>query len=169
MAIGDKTGQDKTITEGWLALELFTNRYEAIRLFSSYLNDEHTREKILFFYGSGGNGKSLLLRYLRQHCLKRLSAENWQWVKTTANEEFVANIEKAEDAKEVPSALLDFDMPSRDENPQDPFTALLSVRRALSGHGLVFPLYDFACIWYLHRTGKLGFANLKLTPLMGQF
>jgi len=33
MAIKDKTAQHGTITEGWRALELFTNRYEAIRLF----------------------------------------------------------------------------------------------------------------------------------------
>jgi len=161
MAIKHKTAQHGTITEGWRALELFTNRYEAIRLFASYLNDDTPGEKILFFYGSGGNGKSLLLRYLQKCCLKRISNDNWQWVKEQSDEAFVVHMERADNAKEVPSAFLDFDMPLRGENPQDPFTGLLSIRKALSGHRLTFPLYDFACIWYLHKTGNLTEDRLR--------
>ena len=33
MAIFDQTGQSETITTGWRALQLFTDRYQAIRLF----------------------------------------------------------------------------------------------------------------------------------------
>ncbi len=51
----------ETITEGWRALDLFTNRYEACRHFLSYVNDEPSRSSILYFHGDGGNGKSLLL------------------------------------------------------------------------------------------------------------
>ncbi len=79
MSILNKTGQSSdTITEGWRALKLFTDRREAIRLFSSYLNDDPAREQVLFFYGDGGNGKSLLLRFLREYYCKRLRQENWE-------------------------------------------------------------------------------------------
>jgi len=37
MAILDKTGQADTLTEGWRALDLFTDRHEAIRRFVTYL------------------------------------------------------------------------------------------------------------------------------------
>lgn len=69
MSILDETGQGETITEGWRTLELFTNRREAIRLFSTYLNDEPPRKSILFFYGDGGNGKSLPMM---RRCVARL-------------------------------------------------------------------------------------------------
>ncbi|MBM3235979.1 tetratricopeptide repeat protein [Candidatus Poribacteria bacterium] len=157
-----QTGQADTITEGWRALKLFTDRCEAIRLFSAYLNDDPPRERILFFYGDGGNGKSLLLRFLREHCCKRLRPDNWEWVKTLPDEKFAEHIKNAEGTEPVPFAHLDFGMPSRgDDRPQEAFSGLLMLRRALAGHGLRFPLYDFACVWYLHKTGKLTDERLK--------
>lgn len=162
MAILDETGQTDTITEGWRALKLFTDRREAIRLFSSYLNDDPPRDRILFFYGDGGNGKSLLLRFLREHCCKRLRPENWQYVKTLMDEEFAANIEKAEGAEPIPFALLDFGMePRGDDRPQDAFSGLLMLRRTLATHGLRSPLFDFAIVWYLHKTNKLTHDRLE--------
>jgi tetratricopeptide (TPR) repeat protein len=162
MAIIGRTGQADTITEGWRALELFTDRYHAIRLFSEYLNDDPPRKSILFFYGDGGNGKSLLLRFLREHYCKRLRAENWNYVRTMQDEELAAHIKDAENAETVPSAFLDFGMPSRgDERSQEAFSALLTLRRALCVQGLRFTLYDFACVWYLHKTGKLTDERLR--------
>ena len=162
MSILQNTGQDNTITEGWRALELFTDRREIIRLFTEYLNDDPPRKRILFFHGDGGNGKSLLLRFLRTHYCKRLrSSDNWEYVKTAQDEEFSAHIEKAEDAQPVPSALIDFGIPLGDDRPQEAFSALLMLRRELAGHGIRFPFYDFACIWYLHKTGKLTDEKLK--------
>jgi tetratricopeptide (TPR) repeat protein len=162
MPILQKTGQIDTITEGWRALKLFTDRYEAIRLFSEYLNDDPPRERILFFYGDGGNGKSLLLRFLRERCCKRLRPDNWEWVKTLPDEKFAEHIKNAEDLEPVPSAHLDFGMPPRgDDRPQEAFSGLLMLRRALAGYGLRFPLYDFACVWYLHKTGKLTTEQLR--------
>jgi len=102
------------------------------------------------------------LRFLREHYCKRLRSENWKYVETIQDEEFAAHIKDAEDTEIVPSALLDFGMPSRgDDRPQEAFSALLILRRALSGHGLRFTLYDFACVWYLHKTGKLTNERLK--------
>lgn len=163
MAIFDQTGDAKTITEGWRALDLFTDREKAIRLFSSYLNDDPPRSQILFFYGDGGNGKSILLRFLREYCCKKLKPENWTWVKKLQDEEFVEHIKEAEDTESVPVSLLDFGMsPRGDDCPQEAFSGLLMLRRALRGHGLHFPLYDFgACLWYLHKTHKLTPERLK--------
>ncbi|MGB3293858.1 MAG: hypothetical protein WBB01_12800 [Phormidesmis sp.] len=62
-----------SITEGDRALTLFTDRYSFIRLLAERINDPPTQE-ILFFHGAGGNGKSLLLKYLQQTVCKRLTA-----------------------------------------------------------------------------------------------
>ncbi|HKR00851.1 MAG TPA: hypothetical protein VJT09_09260 [Pyrinomonadaceae bacterium] len=155
MAISDETGPDTSITELTPALKLFTDRREAIRLFSEYLNDDPPRERILFFYGDGGNGKTLLLNYLHDHYCKRLRRDNWEFVKASADEDFSEHIRETEGADPVPSTLVDFGMAVSDYRPQDAFSALLMMRRALAGHGLHFPLFDFACIWYLHKSGHL--------------
>jgi hypothetical protein len=49
-------------------LKLFTNREELSRRFASLLNDEPPSSRVLFLHGPGGNGKSLLLRHLRERC-----------------------------------------------------------------------------------------------------
>lgn len=164
MSILNKNGQGDTITEGWRALNLFTDRCEAVRLFSSYLNDDPPSERILFFYGDGGNGKTLLFRFLREHCCKRLRPEDWQHVKDTGDEEFIAHVKDAADAEPVPSGLIDFaDQPRGEDRPQEAFSALLMLRRDLARHGLCgsFPLYDYACVWYLHKTGRLTGERLR--------
>jgi hypothetical protein len=79
------------ITVGERALGLFTDRHAAIRHFSSYLNDDPPKPTILFFHGVGGNGKTLLLRYLEKSCCKRLSPDNWAYVSALDDDEFVAN------------------------------------------------------------------------------
>ncbi len=155
MVTSDEAGHDDSVTDLRPALKLFTDRREAIRLFSEYLNDDPPRERVLFFYGDGGNGKTLLLNYLREHYCKRLSRENWEYVKAASDEEFCEHVEKAEGAEVVPSSLVDFGGAVKDYRPLDAFSALSTMRRALAGQGLRFPLFDFACVWYLHRTGNL--------------
>ncbi|MCI0528487.1 MAG: hypothetical protein L0Y56_13695, partial [Nitrospira sp.] len=159
----EKIGPSNPITEGWRALELFTDRYEAIRLFLSYLNEDPPCERILFFYGGGGNGKSLLLRFLRQHGCKRLRPEDWKWwSKMAEGEAFTEYLKKAKSVEPVPVADLDFGMqPRGDDRPQEAFSALLMLRRDLAGYGLLFPLYDFACVWYLHKTKQLSSDRLR--------
>lgn len=138
MAIIDKTGQGETITEGWRALDLFTDRDEEIRLFSSYLSQDPPPEKILFFHGDGGNGKSLLLRALRKQ------------------------MQDPESTETVPSAFLDFGMqPHGDDRPQEPFNGLTMLWRTLAAYGLHFPLYGFACISYLQKTKTLTRDRLR--------
>jgi len=128
----------------------------------TYLNDDPPREQILFFYGDGGNGKSLLLKFLREYCCKRLGSQNWEYVKTQQDEVFVKHIKEAQHTESLPVAFIDFGMPPRgDDRPQEAFSALLMLRRALAGHGLRFPLYDFACVWYLYKTNQLHTERLR--------
>lgn len=149
MSIFDKTGQGDSVTSGWRALELFTDRREAVRLFLTYLNEDPARESILFYFGEGGNGKSLLVRYLhRSHCRRRRALQ--------------FDGEGALGDVVVQSAYVDFGMPPRGEDrPLEAYSALLMLRSALSGGDLKFPLYDFAIVWYLHKIGKLTPDRLK--------
>src|SRR6266498_366189 len=153
MAIRDKIG---SITEPWRARQHFTNRKNPIRHFACYLNDNPATEKILFFHGDGGNGKTLLLRFLKEKCCKRLNAEDWEYVKSLEGDNFIENFAGAIDCAEVPSTLIDFGMEPRGAyRPKEAFSALMRMRRDLSASGLRFPLYDFACTLYLHKTGQL--------------
>jgi tetratricopeptide (TPR) repeat protein len=153
MPIRNKTG---SVTETRRALQHFTNRKKSIRHFAGCLNDDPATEKILFFHGDGGNGKTLLLRFLKEKCCKRLDADNWGYVKNLEGDDFMENFSGAVDCAEVPSTLIDFGMEPRGEyRPKEAFSALMKMRRDLSGSGLRFPLYDFACTLYLHKTGRL--------------
>jgi len=151
LSIFDKTGQSDSITSLWRALDLFTDREDAIRLFRTYLNEDPAPESVLFFFGEGGNGKSLLVRYLNKyHCRRR---RDLQFEAESPPGEIV-----------LPRAYLDFGMPPRGEDrPLEAYSALLMLRRALAGGDLKFPLYDFAIVWYLYRTGRLTQDKLKST------
>ena len=164
MSINQKAGQSESITSSSRALQLFTDRYDLTRLFIQYINDDLSYEKILFFHGDGGNGKSLLLRFLREKCCKLLPSEHWQQLKVKSAGEiasYVANLQPSTYIP-TPSVLLDFDLKSGGgDQPQDSFYGLLMLRRYLAESvsttlncHLRFPLYDFACIWYLHKKGK---------------
>ena len=63
----DDQAQD-SLTEEWRAIGLFTDRGPALRHFMEYVQSETPPQRILYFLGDGGHGKTLLLRYLRDHC-----------------------------------------------------------------------------------------------------
>jgi hypothetical protein len=113
-------------------------------------------ETKLFFHGDGGNGKTLLVRFFKEKCCKHLSEENWEYVKGLSDGDFIPNFVEAQGHAVVPSSLVDFGMePRGDYRPKEAFSALMKMRRDLSGSGLRFPLYDFACALYLYKTGRL--------------
>lgn len=168
MPIRQRTGQGESITESSRAMRLFTDRHDAIKHFAALLNDDlaadqPTPEKVLFFHGDGGNGKSLLLRFLRERCCKRLSIAGWQYISVLDGEEFVAHLTDAEEATEVPTAAIDFGSgPALAEGSiQDVPVALLQLRRDLTEQGFRFPIFDFACIWYLHKARNLSGEQIK--------
>lgn len=151
----------ETITEGWRALDLFTDRLEACRRFLSYVNDDPSPSSILYFHGDGGNGKSILLEHQRTHLCKRVRPENWAYLATLADAEAVAQVEEAEDTARVPVARLDF----AQQGTRDALDALAKLRRELSGSGLHFPLFDFAVVTYLHKARFLSDERLgRLFP-----
>ena len=51
--------------QGNRALQLFIDRHHLIKHFAEYINNDPVTEKILYFYGDGGNGKSLLLKIFK--------------------------------------------------------------------------------------------------------
>src|SRR5262245_35646301 len=162
MSIREKTGQKGSVTELRRALQHFTNRRDAIRYFAEYLNDDPAREKILFFHGDVGNGKTLLLRFLKERCSRCLDVEDWEYVRGLEGDEFIGNFTKAEGTVGVPSTMVDFAMEPRGEyRPKEAFSATLRMRRDLSEHGLQFPLYDYACILYWHKTRSLSTEKLR--------
>ncbi|OCQ96087.1 hypothetical protein BCD64_12080 [Nostoc sp. MBR 210] len=154
----------RSLTDGNRALQLFTDRHELTRVFAAYINEEPAAETILSFYGDGGNGKSLLLKFLRTKCCKRFGADTWQKLKTKTAAEVAEDIEFAHswEFEQVPAILQDFGLaPNGDDQPQDPFYGLLMLRRSLAraatelNYRLRFPLYDFACVWYLKQKNRL--------------
>jgi tetratricopeptide (TPR) repeat protein len=142
--------EDQSITEINRALELFTDRIQERRHFASYLNDDPPRKTVLFFHGDGGNGKSWLIRMLRERYCRRLMPESWTYVKSINNgKEFIQNYESAEGAIELPCAYLDFGDDKRNDNPRLAFDGLVIIRKQLGEKkGLRFPLFDFALALY---------------------
>jgi predicted ATPase len=69
--------QPTRITEHDRALALFTDRMHERRLFLRYLHAEPPHEQMLFFHGDGGNGKSLLLKLLKEGYCRRLPVTDW--------------------------------------------------------------------------------------------
>lgn len=159
--IRSEIGQQDTITEGYQALELFKDRVEAVCMFMSYIHGDIPAGKIIFFHGDAGYGKSLLLRYLRKNCCKKFeNIDTWDYIKSRESKDFIDNIPTEADYLPVPSSFIDFgQQPWHDYNPKEAYSALLKMRRDLSGNKLHFPLFDFACIWYLHKACRLNWAG----------
>ncbi|MGI8485124.1 MAG: tetratricopeptide repeat protein [Thermomicrobiales bacterium] len=149
-------GYGETMTEGWRALELFTDRVAARMRFCSYLNDDPSPSSVLVFHGDGGNGKSLLLLHLREHLCKRIAPDNWEYLKGLGDEECLIQVANAADATPVPFGRLDFG-----EGSMEGYDALLELRRDLSAPGLRFPLFDFGIVTYLQKSRQLTPEHLR--------
>ena len=162
MANWQSLGEGSSITEHYRAIDLFTDRAALIRRYAAYLNEEPTPGRIVFVHGEGGIGKSLLLRFLRDKCSKRLLADNWEYLKDRPDEEFQSQLAFAQGATDLHPVHHQFGaQPTEYERPQNAFDGLLMLRRALSGRGLAFPLFDFACVWYLRQIGQLSTDSAK--------
>jgi tetratricopeptide (TPR) repeat protein len=155
-------------------LQLFTDRHEFTRRFAFYLNEDPPREQILYFFGDGGNGKSLLLKHLEYHCCKRFTPQVWQQLRALPESQaaevadFVRNAEPKTYAP-IPAVRHDFGLiPIKEDKPQDRFYGLLMLRRnvaaATKKYKFKFPNYDFACFWYLLNKGESNAAINQLFP-----
>jgi tetratricopeptide (TPR) repeat protein len=155
-------------------LQLFTDRHEFTRRFAFYLNDDPPPAKILYFFGDGGNGKSLLLKHLEYHCCKRFSPQVWQQWRALPESRAaeVANFVRNAAPKTytpIPAVRHDFGLiPIKEDKPQDRFYGLLMLRRniaeATKKYKFNFPNYDFACFWYLLNKGESDATLNQLFP-----
>ncbi|MFM9267236.1 tetratricopeptide repeat protein [Tychonema sp. BBK16] len=155
-------------------LQLFTDRHEFTRRFASYLNDDPPPAKILYFFGDGGNGKSLLLKHLEYHCCKRFSPQVWQqWraLPESRAAEVADFVRHAEPKTYTPIPVVRHDfglIPIKEDKPQDRFYGLLMLRRnvaeAAKKYKFKFPNYDFACFWYLLNKGESDATLNQLFP-----
>ena len=146
-------------------LKRFIDRHALTRYFVKYIQSNPTPEKILYFQGEGGNGKSFLLDFLEFHCCKQLPANVWE--KIQQEEKFSQAIFTYQD-RSLPVVKHDFAVPDRDvDRPLDPYYGLLMLRRNLArvakerGYKLSFPLFDFACLWYLRAKDQLNEDKVK--------
>jgi tetratricopeptide (TPR) repeat protein len=147
-------------------LKRFTDRHTLTRYFVKHIHTNPTPEKILYFQGAGGNGKSFLLDFLRIHCCKKLPAGIW--LNIQHKEKFSKAILECADCDSFPVIQHDFAVPDRDaDRPLDPYYGLLMLRRNLAraaqdcGYRVTFPLFDFACLWYLRATDRLTEDKVK--------
>jgi hypothetical protein len=119
-----------------------------VHLISSRIhNAPHNDEKIIYIHGDGGNGKSLLLRFLKTICAKRLQPTGWEYAQTLEGDAFAENLRRAEGAEPVPTLDHDFAFAGMQVSEG----ALYDMRRKLSGRGLRFPLFDYGAAMYLHK------------------
>ncbi|MEZ2237352.1 tetratricopeptide repeat protein [Microcoleus sp.] len=155
-------------------LQLFTDRHEFTRRFASYLNDDPPPAKILYFFGDGGNGKSLLLKHLQYHCCKKIPPQVWQQLRALPESQaaevadFVRNAEP-KTYTPIPAVRHDFGLiPIKEDKPQDRFYGLLMLRRNVAAvtkkYKFKFPNYDFACFWYLLNKGESNATLSQLFP-----
>ncbi|MEG4588891.1 hypothetical protein QUA54_27290 [Microcoleus sp. MOSTC5] len=173
MPIDDEDFESEAIS-GDRQLRLFTDRHEFTRRFAFYLNEDPLREQILYFYGDGGNGKSLLLKHLQYNCCKRFSPQVWQQLRALPESKAaeVADFVRHAEPKTytpIPVVRHDFGLiPIKEDKPQDRFYGLLMLRRNLAEaakkYKFKFPNYDFACFWYLLNKGESNATLEQLFP-----
>jgi tetratricopeptide (TPR) repeat protein len=173
MPIDEEDFETESIS-GDRQLELFTGRHEFTRRFAIYLNEDPPREQILYFYGDGGNGKSLLLKHLQVNCCKRFSPQVWQQWRALPESQAaeVADFLRHAEPKTytpIPAVRHDFGLiPIKEDKPQDRFYGLLMLRRNLAEaakkYKFKFPNYDFACFWYLLNKGESNATLEQLFP-----
>jgi ADP-ribosylglycohydrolase len=153
VSIFDETGQGRSVTQD-RSLRLFTDRHELSRAFTRRLNEDPPAMTVMFLYGLGGNGKSLLLRHFETRCCYRMTSGEWTEICSYADDEFVDAIASAPSAKALPVAHIDFGArPVGENRPQEGLAALFMLKRQLARHKLSFPRFDFAAIVYLHKSG----------------
>src|SRR5688500_12973661 len=108
MSILDQYPQWRPDISGERKLELFTDRSAAIRHFLSYLYADPPKRRILFFHGDGGNGKSLLLKFLRYYCCKYIPHFDIARIGTLSDEEVKTYFEMAQEQGSIAVAQINF-------------------------------------------------------------
>lgn len=153
MSIFNRTGEPPPFDSLARRLSLFADREELTRLFLGKLNEGDTAPRILFLHGMGGNGKSLLLRYLQARCSIQFESTQWQSI---ANDPLstVLALHEAGEGKPVANALIDFGArPVGQQRPLEALPGLFIVKRQLAEYRIKTPRFDFAAVNYLQKSG----------------
>jgi hypothetical protein len=154
VSIFDETGGTVLAVGRDRALELFQDRVEIIRRFAWLLNEDPPPRRLLFLHGMGGNGKSLMLRYLEARCCVRVKPQDWAELREMPDEELAAALPGLKDADSVPVARIDFSArPAGENRPREAFSGLFMMKRQLARSGVVTPRFDFAAVTYLQKLG----------------
>ena len=118
------------------------------------INEDPAPRRVLYLHGLGGNGKSLLLRYLAARCCVRLPPGEWERVRRLPDAELPAALAGAAKAARVPVARIDFGArPVGENRPQECFSALFMLKQQLAQYRIGTPRFDFAAVTYLHKLG----------------
>jgi hypothetical protein len=104
LSIFEETGGGLSAVAHDRSLELFCDRHEVIAHFVSLINDDPPRRRLLYLHGLGGNGKSLLLRFLAARCCVRLPPGEWERVRRLPEAELPAVLSGVAKAARVPVA-----------------------------------------------------------------
>ena len=154
MSIFEETGGAQSAVAHDRSLELFCDRFEVIARFLSLINDDPPPRRLLYLYGLGGNGKSLLLRYLAARCCVRLPPGEWDRVRRLPEAEVPAELGGIAKPAKVPVACIDFGArPVGENRPQECFSALFMLKQQLARYRIATPRFDFAAVTYLHKLG----------------
>ena len=91
-------------------------------------------------------------------------SDAWEQLRTIKDNDAFAR--RAKDADKdfvvVPCAELNFGIAAGgNDQPKQAFFGLLALRRELVQYKVKFPLFDFACVWYLHQTEGISQEKLK--------
>jgi len=166
VSIFEETGGGLSAVGHDRSLELFCDRHEVIAHFASLINDDPPRRRLLYLHGLGGNGKSLLLRFLAARCCVRLPPGEWERVRRLPEAELPAVLSGVAKAIRVPVARIDFGArPVGEMRPQECFSALFMLKQQLSQFRVATPRFDFAAVTYLHKLGfDLGRRLPELFP-----
>jgi hypothetical protein len=108
VSIFEETGGGQPVVAHDRLLELFLDRFEVIARFVALINEDPAPRRLLYLHGLGGNGKSLLLRYLAARCCVRLPPDEWARVRRLPDAELPAALTGVAKAARVPVARIDF-------------------------------------------------------------
>jgi hypothetical protein len=166
LSIFEETGGGLPAVAHDRSLELFCDRHEVIAHFVSLINDDPPPRRVLYLHGLGGNGKSLLLRFLAARCCVRLPPGEWQRVRRLPEAGLPAALGGVAKTARVPVARIDFGArPVGELRPQECFSALFMLKQQLSRFRVATPRFDFAAVTYLHKLGfDLGRRLPELFP-----
>src|SRR5215472_583699 len=166
VSIFEETGGARPVVAHDRSLELFFDRFEVIARFVALINEDPPPRRLLYLHGLGGNGKSLLLRYLAARCCVRLSPTEWERVRRLPEAELPAALAGVAKPARVPVARIDFGArPVGENRPQECFSALFMLKQQLAQHRIATPRFDFAAVTYLHKLGfDLGRRLPELFP-----